>query len=201
MDRQRGWLLVRAKVTHDGTRWTPKDDDDRRLPLNDELRDVFVALQPSEAGDEQRYLFPSTPGRWRAKNFARTTLSQLKRLAKSTGIPAEKLTSHNFRRYFVSQCADSGIDILCVMEWVGHSDWKMVRRYYRLRDKHAQASMRKFTTETPGAAERRRTAPCRESGEHLGSSDRGANRKRQRHRPQPRVRKEVATAAAESVVQ
>lgn len=196
VDRQRGWLLVRAKVTHDGTRWTPKDDDDRRLPLNDELRDVFVALQPSEAGDEQRYLFPSTPGRWRTKNFARTTLSQLKRLAKATGISAETLTSHNFRRYFVSQCTDSGIDILCVMEWVGHSDWEMVRRYYRLRDEHAQASMRKFTTGTPGDAERPRTASNRDFGEHLGNDDRGAKNERQRHRPQPRVRKKVANGAA-----
>jgi integrase len=201
VDVRRGWLHVRAKVTHDGTKWTPKDDEDRRLPLNDELRSVVTALLPSGSADEQRYLFPSTPGRWRAKNFARTTLSQLKRLAKPTGIPKEKLTSHNFRRYFVSQCADCGIDILCVMEWVGHSDWEMVRRYYRLRDEHAQASMRKFTTGTPGDAERPRTATNRDCGEHLGNDDRGAELRHQQRRPQPRVKKEVANSAAKRAVE
>jgi integrase len=201
MDLRRGWLHVRAKVAHDGAKWSPKDDEDRRLPLNDELRSVAASLLPSGTADDQRYLFPSRPGRWRAKNFARTTLNQFKRLAKPTGIPTKKLTSHNFRRYFVSQCADCGIDILCVMEWVGHSDWEMVRRYYRLRDEHAQASMRKFTTGTPGDAKRPRMTTNRDSGEQMGNDDRGAERRHGRRRPQTRVRKKVANSAAKRVVE
>ncbi len=110
------------------------------------------------------------------ERLCRTTLSQLKNLAKLTGIPTKTLTSHNFRRYFVSQCADCGIDIGHAMEWLEHSDWKMVRRYYRLRDEHAQASARNFWTGTPAAAER------------------------QRDRPHPRVRKKVANGAAKRVV-
>ena len=66
------------------------------------------------------------------------------------------------------------------MERVGHSDWEMVRRYYRLRDEHARASMRKFTTGTPGDAERPRTDSTRDFGEHLGNDDQGANSKRRR---------------------
>jgi integrase len=174
IDLQSRWLHVRAKTTHDGIGWSPKDDTDRRLPLNDDLRTVAAELLADLAEDQNAYLFPSRPGRHRAKNFARTTLSQLKKLSESTGIPKSKLTSHNFRRYFVSQCADCGIDILCVMEWVGHDDWEMVRRYYRLRDEHARASMRRFTTGTPerdGEVEGRAVSqrgPSRRFGEHVG---------------------------------
>ncbi len=165
---ERGWLHVRAKITHDGVRWSPKDDEDRRLLLNAELRAVIAELLPTGTDGAPRYVFPTAPGPWRAKNFARTTLSQLKRLSKPIGIPLAKLTSHNFRRYFVSQCADCGVDILCVMEWVGHSDWEMVRLYYRLRDEHAVASMAKFTTGTPGGAERHRSPPSGKPGTHMG---------------------------------
>ncbi len=149
IDLDRGWLHVRTKVTHEGVQWTPKDKTDRKLPLNVELRAVIDELV-AKAGDKVvGYVFPGRPGPHRAKNFARSTLIELKDLATITGIAAKKLTSHSFRRYFVSQCADCGIDILCVMEWVGHDDWEMVRRYYRLRDDHAQQSMGRFTTGEP----------------------------------------------------
>lgn len=192
VDLEYGWLNVRAKVTHDGTTWTPKDDEDRKIALNDELRAVLRQLLPAGRAVNKGYLFPSKPGRWRAKNFARTTLSQLKRMSKPTGILKEKLTSHNFRRYFVSQCADCGIDILCVMEWVGHSDWQMVRRYYRLRDEHAQASMRKFTTGTPRGVEQPTTSPLGDSGEHMGNDPEGEKRSGRSREPQRSAQHKVA---------
>lgn len=200
VDLERGWLHVRAKITHDGVRWSPKDDEDRRLPLNSELRATLAELLPTGTDGAPRYVFPTAPGPWRAKNFARTTLSQLKRLSKPTGIPPAKLTSHNFRRYFVSQCADCGIDILCVMEWVGHSDWEMVRRYYRLRDEHAVASMAKFTTGTPGGGERHSPTPSGKSGTHMGHKP-GKEQKPPRHRRlQPLVREQVAAHGAASEI-
>jgi integrase len=192
VDMERGWLHVRAKTTHNGERWSPKDDEDRRLPLNVELRAVIAELLPTGTGGAARYLFPTAPGPWRAKNFGRTTLTQLKRLAEPTSIPPAKLTSHNFRRYFVSQCADCGIDILCVMEWVGHSDWEMVRRYYRLRDEHAVASMAKFTTGTPGGAERHGSAPSGKPGTHMGHRSRKEQRSPRHRKPQPLIREKVA---------
>lgn len=192
LDIQRGWLHVRAKVAHDGTQWSPKDQEDRKVPLNEELREVIAELLAPGTGRMRGYLLPSSPGPWRAKNFARTTLTKLKQLSKPTGIPKEKLTSHNFRRYFVSQCADCGIDMLCVMEWVGHSDWEMVRRYYRLRDEHAEASMRKFTTGTPGDAERPAPTQSNDFGEHMGNSQPHTGKKGGRRAPQRAVSQEVA---------
>ena len=196
VDWEHGWLHVRAKTTHDGMRWSPKDDEDRKLPLNTELRAVLAELLPTGTDGAPRYVFPTAPGRWRAKNFARRTLAQLKRLSRPTGISLAKLTSHNFRRYFVSQCADCGIDILCVMEWVGHSDWEMVRRYYRLRDEHAVASMAKFTTGTPDGAERHGPAPFGKPGTHVGHRPRKEHKPLRHCKPQPVAKVKVAVRGA-----
>jgi integrase len=76
-------------------------------------------------------VFPGRPGPHRAKNLARPTRNGSKELPETAGIPRSKVASHNFRRYFVSQCADCGIDILCVMERAGHDDGEMVRPYCR----------------------------------------------------------------------
>ena len=186
LDFERGWLQVRTKTTHDGAVWSPKDKTDRKIPLNDELLAVLAELVPDadRAASQNRYVFPSTPGPWRAKNLARTTLGQLKRLSRMTGIPISKLTSHNFRRYFVSQCADCGIDIICVMEWVGHDDWEMVRRYYRLRDEHARSAMRRFTTGTPPGEVAPQPATTGNFGGTVGEEDVGQSRTAGQHRSQ-----------------
>lgn len=196
VDLERGWLHVRAKTTHDGERWSPKDDDDRKLPLNAELRAVIAELLPTGTDGDPRYLFPTVPGPWRAKNFARQTLNQLKRLSGPTSIALAKLTSHNFRRYFVSQCADCGIDVLCVMQWVGHSDWEMVRRYYTLRDEHAIASMAKFTTGTPAAGEQPGAASIEKPGTPVGHRPRKEQKPPRHRKPQALTRRSVAAHGA-----
>jgi len=48
---------------------------------------------------------------------------------------------HSFRHYFISRCADSGVPERIVMEWVGHADSAMVRRYYSLNDEEAKRQM------------------------------------------------------------
>ena len=83
------------------------------------------------------------------------------------------LTLHNFRRYSISQCADCGIDMACVMEWVGHDEMKMVLHYYRLRDEHAKNAMGRYTTGTPQRPNLAQCDPSRDFGEHLGNSNRG----------------------------
>jgi integrase len=172
IDLRRGWLHVRTKITCEGRQWTPKDKTDRKLPLNADLRAVVDELRAAAGENPTGYLFPGTPGAHRAKNFARSTLLGLKALSTNTVVAKKKLTSHNFRRYFVSQCADCGIDMLCVMEWVGHDDWEMVRRYYRLRDEHAQDAMSRFTTGKPAAPVEGRDvssdAPARPFGGSVG---------------------------------
>ena len=49
--------------------------------------------------------------------------------------------SHSFRAYFCSCCANSGVPIMVVMNWLGHADSKMVRHYYHLHDEVSQQQM------------------------------------------------------------
>ena len=114
----------------------------RAIPTNAAVKEALEALgaEPGQA----RYIVPLTEVKSRRDYFERTYLERLKGLASSTGIPASKLTLHNFRRFFVSQCADCGIPIATVMDWVGHDEMKMVLHYYRLRDETAQRAMQKF---------------------------------------------------------
>ena len=89
-----------------------------------------------------------------------------------------------FRNFFVCECAEHGISMATVMEWVGHDEMKMVMYYYSLRDQSARDAMRKLTSDptesgrTPRSSRRHverragRTARRRTSAnalEHLGS--------------------------------
>lgn len=59
---------------------------------------------------------------------------------------------HSFRHFFCSTCANSGVPEQVVMEWLGHSDSKMVRHYYHLHDEEAQRQMKRlrFLSEAGG---------------------------------------------------
>src|SRR5262249_19838074 len=48
------------------------------------------------------------------------------------------------RHYLCSTCANSGVPEQVVMEWLGHADSAMVRRYYHLHDDEAQRQMRRL---------------------------------------------------------
>jgi integrase len=51
---------------------------------------------------------------------------------------------HSFRHYFCSLCANSGVPIMMVMEWLGHQDSSMVKHYYHLHDSEARRQMDKL---------------------------------------------------------
>jgi integrase len=48
---------------------------------------------------------------------------------------------HSFRHYFCSQSANSGVPERMLMQWLGHADSEMVRRYYHLNDEEARRQM------------------------------------------------------------
>jgi integrase len=52
---------------------------------------------------------------------------------------------HSFRHYFCSTCANSGVAERVVMEWLGHADSDMVRRYYHLNDVESRQKMQGLT--------------------------------------------------------
>lgn len=51
---------------------------------------------------------------------------------------------HSMRHYFCSLAANNGIPEQVVMNWLGHSDCKMVRHYYHLYDAESQQQMRRL---------------------------------------------------------
>ena len=48
---------------------------------------------------------------------------------------------HSFRHFFCSQCANNGVPERVVMDWLGHADAEMVRRYYHLDPQESRRQM------------------------------------------------------------
>jgi integrase len=143
LDFRDGWVNIRRKVTHDGLEYAPKDKEDRRLPLEGEP--VHAALDYFAAQTGRRgYVVPLKTRSRRQALAERRFLNILKDIGERTQVDPIKLTLHNFRHYFVSECADRGVPMAIVMDWVGHADMKMVMYYYRLRDTTARDAMRRF---------------------------------------------------------
>lgn len=134
-------LYIHRKVTLDGQGFLPKDKEDRMIPINPAAQE---ALHKLGQGRTSGYVVQLRPVKSRTDYFERSFLGRLKLLSSSTGIAASKLTLHNFRRFFVSHCAEVGIPMATVMEWVGHDEVGMVMHYYRLRNEFAQRAMAQF---------------------------------------------------------
>lgn len=65
-------------------------------------------------------------------------------------------TCHSFRHYFISTCATSGVPIMVLMDWVGHADSAMVRKYFRLHDQESKRQMERVSfVPTVGGVRRR----------------------------------------------
>jgi len=52
---------------------------------------------------------------------------------------------HSFRHYFCSACANNNTPERVLMNWLGHSSSKMVKRYYHLHDEESLNQMRQIT--------------------------------------------------------
>jgi integrase len=138
------WLNVRVKKTHDGIDYRPKDDTDRKIPANNPEVEAVLSELATLTG-RQGYILPLKKVKSRVDYAERSLLEKLKDAAGGLGIDPARLTLHNFRRYFVSECADRGVKMATVMKWVGHDEMKMVMYYYSLRDGSSQEAMRKFS--------------------------------------------------------
>jgi integrase len=142
IDPRGSWLKIRNKRTHDGIDYHPKDKTDRKVPINPAVETVLSEI--ATAGFRAGYLISLPKVKDRRDYAERHFIGLLKGLEATTGIKKSKLTLHNFRRFFVSQCADCGIPMATVMDWVGHDELQMVLYYYRLRDEAAKAAMKRF---------------------------------------------------------
>jgi len=186
------WIHIRSKITPEGRLDRPKDDTDRRVPINPDAEAVLRQLGATE--NQDGFVLPLPNPKNRDDYTERTYLERLKLVSTATGIPPKKLTLHNFRRFFVCECADRGVPMATVIEWLGHDDMQMVMHYYSLRDQSSQVAMKRFSeagrsgllhdsrqrrpvggkdaveSSRADAGARRRTTP--DSLEHLGNEKR-----------------------------
>jgi len=119
-------LAVRAKTRQrDGVSWTPKDHDERGIPLSPALA---AALLPAVTrGPCDAWLFPGVePSRPRVSLAA--PIRQAFRAA-SLNDPARRPGLHQLRRTWASRLLASGADVETVRELGGWSDLLVVQRY------------------------------------------------------------------------
>jgi integrase len=146
IDLHGGWIQIRIKRTHDGIDYSPKDNTDRKIPLSPVVRGVLSKISSRPKSDG--YVIPLKSGS-RTDYAERFFLNELKKLSAPTGIPKKKLILHSFRRFFICECADQGIPMATVIEWVGHDEMKMIMHYYSLRDDTAKSAMANFRAGGP----------------------------------------------------
>lgn len=161
-DHAGGFLHVRAKPD-----WQPKDRDDRRVPLHRRVARM-LAGRPRDAG----FVYTAGPSP-RYPNGGRQisdrhALQKLKSVLRRLGIPAGSL--HSFRHFFISFCANNGIEPFKVMQWVGHSDLQIILRYYNLNDDESARSI----VRVPFDAASNEAGPVREQAQN--KHNRGARR-------------------------
>lgn len=129
-----GRLHVRAKAEE----WRPKDGDDRVVPLHPRVARMLIR-RPRK----HRFVFTAAPGpaypRGGHQISDRHVLVSLKRILKRLKIADN--TVHGFRHFFVSFCANHGVEPFKLVQWTGHSDLATVMKYYSLSDAESRQAM------------------------------------------------------------
>lgn len=88
----------------------------RKIPVNPDLRRVVERLTQRRNGPTDHLVITSEPGR------------ALKRACGRLKLPA--MRNHDLRHFFASACIASGVDIITIAHWMGHTDAKQIFKTY-----------------------------------------------------------------------
>jgi integrase len=143
-----------ARVTSAmSTRWSDVDWKQRQVHLrntkydknivvdfNDELEAVLKEMHARRLPDTD-CMFPAT----RDAGSIGSLRATFEIVREEAGIP--NLHFHDTRHHFISECVMSGVDIMTIAKWVGHSDGGMLigKVYGHLSNEHAQRAAKKVT--------------------------------------------------------
>ena len=129
----------------------------RKIPIHPCVAAVFDAIKRKQDG---RVFHGPLGGKLKPDTvlrvFKRDVRTPLKlRFPKTSDeLGFEDGVIHSFRHYFISRCADSGVDEHKLKSWVGHTDSKLIRHYYHPDKEVALAEMQRiqFMTDDSAAA-------------------------------------------------
>lgn len=123
-----------------------KNRRDRSLPIHPELRPFLQRMKRQPHG----LVFTGPQGGKLDPDRVRIALVEDVLTPLSERFPKEGDQGlldgrlHSFRHYFCSWAANSSVPERTVMAWLGHSDAKMITRYYHLNDSDSIAQMKKL---------------------------------------------------------
>ena len=112
-----------------GFSFSPKDVDSRTVPMSPVCRALLAELSQTRANeDDTALVFPGRTGKPRdGRRLSRTFRAYRER----AGLPS-RLHFHSLRHTFASWLASSGVPIIHIQKWIGHSDLRMTMRYAAL---------------------------------------------------------------------
>ncbi len=115
VDFERGFIHIRK----------PKGGVDQTIPLSEPARQVFQSI--GKAGE---LVFPGRKGRQRS-----SVRTQVNRIKKEAGLPADFRPLHGLRHVYASMLASSGkVDMYTLQKLLTHKSPVMTQRYAHLRD-------------------------------------------------------------------
>ena len=119
----------------------PKDGEYRTVPVNGELAAILRAVP------QERARVFSQPGTSMWPHGSRPLeegqlLKKLKKLCKQVGFTDWKQYKlHTFRHCFASMCARKNLPQKYILDWIGHSESKILDMYITLHDETAQGAI------------------------------------------------------------
>ena len=123
-----------------------KGSKDRMVPLTDAAKQALRDWIPEREktlpkGRESRWLFPSTgkTGHLTRESF----FLELKELALSAGIPAERVSPHVIRHSFASHLVAHDADLRTVQQMLGHADIATTQIYTHILDNRLKSTVEK----------------------------------------------------------
>jgi integrase len=135
VDLVRRWVHIRGK-----NGWKPKSGNERAVPLNDRLYEMFQAMPR-----RSKWVFTARPTRRyptvERQISERRLLQYLKRLLKPLGLKGHL---HTFRHSFVSFAAYQNIPERVLRRWIGHVDEKILAWYFHLADPQSHDAMKRL---------------------------------------------------------
>jgi integrase len=143
VDLENGMLTLTDETNFAGAgveRRRLKNGRSRSLPIHESFRNVLQQRPQNGAlvfrGPRGAKLDPDTVRRILIRDVLTPLAGQFPTPEGQRGFSKGRL--HSFRHFFCSTCANDGVPVQMLMEWLGHRNSDMVRHYYHVHNTQAK---------------------------------------------------------------